>query len=96
MKSSELQASSAAGSFRDPAGRLFSVEGRLLRRVAPAAAPDLDAFLDSAAGRRFREEGKLVASAPLLAARSVERPGARDRAEWYAGRTFHHLWGLIS
>jgi len=45
---------------------------------------------------RIYAEGKLVASTPLFAARSVEQPGVRDRAEWYAGRTFHHLWGLVS
>lgn len=40
--------------------------------------------------------GKLIAGVPLVAARSVEKPGRRDRVEWYAGRTFHHLWGLVS
>lgn len=83
MKSSELQASSAAGSFRDPAGRLFSVEGRLLRQVAPAAAPDLQAFLGSAAARRFREEGKLVASRRLDAG-EAEALAARAELEWSA------------
>lgn len=83
MKSSELQASSATGSFRDPAGRLFSVEGRLLRQVAPAAAPDLQAFLGSAAARRFREEGKLVASRPLEAG-EAQALAARAELEWFA------------
>ena len=76
MKSSELQASSAAGSFRDPAGRLFSVEGRLLRAVAPSAAADLQAFLDSTTARRWGEAGKLVASR-RVDSREAQALGAR-------------------
>ncbi len=84
------------------------VAARSLLRVVHVARPlvervvaPVEVALPVRKGERLGEvriyaEGKLVASAPLLAARSVERPGARDRAEWYAGRTFHHLWGLVS
>ena len=86
MKPSELPASSAAGSFRDPAGRLFTLEGRLLRQVAPSATPDLQAFLDSAAARRLGEAGKLVASRRLEAG-EAQALGAHGGAEWAAGST---------
>ena len=79
-----------------PLLRVVHVSRPLVERVV---AP-LEVALPVRKGERLGEvriyaEGKLVASAPLLAARSVEKPGARDRAEWYAGRTFHHLWGLV-
>jgi len=44
---------------------------------------------------RIFERGRLVARRPLLAARSVARPGALGRARWYATRTLHHLAALV-
>jgi D-alanyl-D-alanine carboxypeptidase (penicillin-binding protein 5/6) len=41
------------------------------------------------AGRR------LVAHRPLVAARTVARPGLVGRVEWYAGRSVHHILGLV-
>ena len=40
--------------------------------------------------------GSLLGSRPLLAARSVSRPGMGGRLRWYATRTVKDLWGLIS
>jgi serine-type D-Ala-D-Ala carboxypeptidase (penicillin-binding protein 5/6) len=42
------------------------------------------------AGRR------LVGRRPLVASRSVGRPGLAGRVGWYAGRTVHHLLGLFT
>jgi len=42
------------------------------------------------------ERGRLVASAPLVAARSEQRPGVLGRTRWYATRTLHHLGKLFS
>ena len=77
--------------------RVVHVSRPLVERVV---AP-VEVALPVRRGQRLGEvriyaEGKLVASTPLFAARSVERPGVRDRAEWYVGRTFHRLWGLVS
>ena len=47
-------------SFRDPAGRLFRIEGRILRLVRPEARADLEAFLASAGARRLVSDGRLV------------------------------------
>jgi serine-type D-Ala-D-Ala carboxypeptidase (penicillin-binding protein 5/6) len=40
--------------------------------------------------------GKLLGSRPLVAGRSVSRPGVGGRLRWYAQRTVKDLWGLIS
>jgi D-alanyl-D-alanine carboxypeptidase (penicillin-binding protein 5/6) len=40
--------------------------------------------------------GTLLGSRPLLAARSVPRPGVGGRLRWYATRTAQDLWGFIS
>ena len=42
------------------------------------------------------DRGKLVARVPLVADRSIERPGTLGRIGWYAGRTLDHIWGWIS
>ena len=39
--------------------------------------------------------GKLLGTRPLLAARSVAKPGVGGRVRWYATRTMHDLWGLL-
>jgi len=83
-----------------PASPLRAVvrpEGRLVQRVV---APRLAALpvrrgqvlgeVEVWAGRR------LVGRRPLVAARSVERPGLGGRVTWYARRTLHHLAGLFT
>ena len=50
------------GSFRDPAGRLVSVQGRLLRLVQPEGVPHLQAFLASATRRALTQAGRVVAT----------------------------------
>jgi D-alanyl-D-alanine carboxypeptidase (penicillin-binding protein 5/6) len=39
--------------------------------------------------------GKLVVSRPLVAGRSIAKPGAGGRLSFYLGRTMHHLAGLL-
>jgi hypothetical protein len=38
----------------------------------------------------------VVAQVPLVADRSIERPGTLGRIRWYAGRTLDNIWGWIS
>jgi D-alanyl-D-alanine carboxypeptidase (penicillin-binding protein 5/6) len=45
---------------------------------------------------RVYDRGKLVASSPLVASRSVESPGTAAKIGWYTKRTLHHLGGLFS
>jgi D-alanyl-D-alanine carboxypeptidase (penicillin-binding protein 5/6) len=40
--------------------------------------------------------GRLLGRRPLVAERAVARPGVVGRVRWYAGRTMHYLWGLVT
>lgn len=44
---------------------------------------------------RVYEGGTLVASSPLVAARSASRPALGDRLAFYARRTAHHVWSWV-
>ena len=45
---------------------------------------------------RVYDRGKLLARVPLVADRSISRPGALGRVGWYATRTLDHIWGWLS
>ena len=47
-------------SFRDPAGRLVSLPGRILRIVNSSGMGDLSAFLASETCQKFVAEGRVV------------------------------------
>ena len=47
----------------------------------------------SSARSRSTPGAKLVASSPLVAARSIAEPGFLGRAGWYTRRTLHHVGG---
>ena len=51
-----------AASFRDPAGFCFALDERVLRIVHPASLPALEAFLGSAAARKFLDARQLIPS----------------------------------
>jgi hypothetical protein len=40
-------------------------------------------------------QGKLLGTRPLVAGRSVARPGIAGRFSWYSTRTMHHLVGFL-
>ncbi len=66
------------------------------RVVAPTAAA-----LPVARGQRLGTievwaGRRLVGRRPLVAARSVSRPGVAGRVGWYAGRTAHHVWSWLT
>jgi len=80
-----------------PALRVVHVDRPLVERVV---AP-LEVALPVRRGQRLGEvqvlDGtKVVASSPLVAAASIERPGRVGRVRFYAGRTVHHLWGALT
>jgi len=60
-----------AASFRDPAGQLFTTNGRVFRIIKPAAADDLKAFLDSETAKKFIDLHQLVRTV-FLDAESAE------------------------
>jgi hypothetical protein len=39
---------------------------------------------------------KLVAREPLVASRSISRPGLFGRASFYVKRTAHHFWSMLT
>jgi len=45
---------------------------------------------------RIYQRGRLVGAVPLVAARSVKRPGMAGRVGWYTRRTLHHMAGWFS
>jgi D-alanyl-D-alanine carboxypeptidase (penicillin-binding protein 5/6) len=74
---------------------------RLSRRLTERVIAPTAVALPVRQGQRLGEvhvydRGKLVASSPLVASRSVELPGTVGKVGWYAKRTLHHLGGLFS
>jgi len=79
-----------------PALRVVRVDRPLVERVV---AP-VEASLPVRKGQRLGEvqvlsRGALIARSPLVAVADVERPGPIGRVGFYAGRTLHHLGGLL-
>lgn len=73
-----------------PAGR------KVVERVIAPAAVTLPVRRGERLGRVELLAGdKLLGTRPLLASRSVARPGLGGRLRWYATRTVKNLWGLI-
>ena len=80
-----------------PALRVVRVDRRLTERVV---AP-VEVALPVRQGQRLGEvqvlDGtRVVASSPLVAAATVERPGRLERVRFYGRRTLHHLGELLS
>ena len=69
----------------------------LTERVVAATAVSLPVRRGQVLGHVEVWAGKrLVGRRPLVASRSVARPGLAGRVGWYAGRTVHHLLGLLT
>jgi serine-type D-Ala-D-Ala carboxypeptidase (penicillin-binding protein 5/6) len=69
----------------------------LVRRVVAADAADLPVTRGQTLGRvQIFQRGRLLGSVPLVASRSVKRPGLAGRAGWYAARTLDHLGGWFT
>jgi D-alanyl-D-alanine carboxypeptidase (penicillin-binding protein 5/6) len=79
-----------------PALRVIHVERPLLERVVVP----VEVALPVRKGQRLGEvqvldRGTVIARSPLVAADAVAKPGAVGRVRFYAGRTLHHLGGLL-
>ena len=69
----------------------------LVERVVLSAALALPVAKGQRVGEvRVLSDGRLIARTPLVAATSVSAVGVAGKAEWYARRTMHHLFGLVS
>lgn len=68
----------------------------LVERVVVPAAVRLPVERGRPLGEvRVYQSGRLLGRRPLVAAKSVSRPSLAGRVGWYAGRTFHHLFGWL-
>ncbi len=77
--------------------RLVRVDRPLVERVVAPTAVSLPVRKGQRLGEvRVYAGRKLIARRPLVAARSIGRPGLIGRTEWYAGRTLDHIAGWFS
>ncbi len=74
-----------AASFRDPAGSLVALQGRILRVLNAAGAADLATFLASKASRRLIESGRVVGTELLNAVRTRQLLADPAFARLYEG-----------
>ena len=73
------------------------VDRQLVRRLVAADAATLPVSRGQSLGQvQIYQHGRLLGSVPLVAGRSVSRPGVAGRVGWYARRTLHHMWGLLT
>jgi D-alanyl-D-alanine carboxypeptidase (penicillin-binding protein 5/6) len=77
--------------------RIVRVDRPLVERVVAPSAVSLPVSKGQVMGEvRVYAGSKLVGRRPLVAARSIRRPGLLARSEWYAGRAAHHIWSWVS
>ncbi len=77
--------------------RQVRVDRPLVERVVASSALALPVARGQRVGEvRVFAGGRLIARAPLVAAESVSTVGAPGKVAWYARRTVHHLFGLVS
>lgn len=77
--------------------RALLVERPLVERVVAPVGVVLPVNKGDELGEvRVYDRGRLLARSPLVAARSMSKPGALDRAGWYAGQTVRNMWSWVS
>jgi D-alanyl-D-alanine carboxypeptidase (penicillin-binding protein 5/6) len=80
-----------------PTTRIVRVDRTLVERVVAPAAVSLPVAKGQKLGEVTVYAGRtVIASSPLVAGRSIARPGLIGRAGWYTGRTLHHIEGWFS
>src|SRR6266545_636817 len=80
-----------------PAIRVVRIDRTLRERVVSARVVSLPVVRGERLGEvRVYSRGEVIAHVPLVASRSISRPGVFGRVGWYAGRTAHHAWSWIS
>jgi serine-type D-Ala-D-Ala carboxypeptidase (penicillin-binding protein 5/6) len=81
----------------EPLRRVVRVGRPLVERVVARRAVSLPVRKGEQLGVvTVSSRGRVIARRPLVAARSVERPGVASRVGWYAGRTARHVVGWIT
>jgi serine-type D-Ala-D-Ala carboxypeptidase (penicillin-binding protein 5/6) len=73
------------------------VDFPVVRRVVAVRSARLPVTEGERLGQvRVYQRGRLVGAVPLVASRSVARPGLAGRVRWYATRTLEHVGGWLS
>ena len=76
--------------------RPVRIDQPVIERVVATAAAALPVLRGERLGEiRVYQGPRLVARQPLVAGRTVKRPGALGRAAFYGGRTLDHMWGWL-
>jgi len=79
-----------------PSLQVVRVNAPLVERIVAPAEVSLPVVRDQALGRVEIWRGRrLVVSRPLVAGRSVAKPGVGGRLSFYAGRTVHHFFSFF-
>jgi D-alanyl-D-alanine carboxypeptidase (penicillin-binding protein 5/6) len=79
-----------------PFNTVVRVDEPLTQRVIAPTSVSLPVRKGQVLGRvEIWSRGRLVVRRPLVASRSVAKPGLAGRVSWYAGRTVHHVLGLL-
>ena len=77
--------------------RTVRVQRPLVERVVVSSALALPVAAGQRAGEvRVFAGGRLIARTPLVTADAVPAVGISGKVGWYARRTVHHLFGLVS
>ncbi len=77
--------------------RNVRVDRPVVERVVASSSLSLPVARGQQVGEvRVFAGGRLIARAPLVAADSVAAVGTLGKADWYARRTVHHLFALVS
>jgi D-alanyl-D-alanine carboxypeptidase (penicillin-binding protein 5/6) len=80
-----------------PLARVVLVGRPVVERVSAAGAVELPVRRGQRLGSvRVLSGGRTLADVPLVASRSIARPGLGGRLGWIARRTGHHLLGFLS
>jgi serine-type D-Ala-D-Ala carboxypeptidase (penicillin-binding protein 5/6) len=80
-----------------PATHTVRVDRTLHERVVSARVVSLPVVKGEQLGEvRVYSRGEVIARMPLVASRSISRPGVLGRVRWYAGQTAHHVWSWVS
>jgi serine-type D-Ala-D-Ala carboxypeptidase (penicillin-binding protein 5/6) len=80
-----------------PVVRVVRVDRPLVERVVSVPVVSLPVARGERLGEvRVFARRTMIARMPLVASRSVSRPGFFGRVGWYAGRTVHHVWSWVT
>jgi serine-type D-Ala-D-Ala carboxypeptidase (penicillin-binding protein 5/6) len=73
------------------------IDQRFVERIVAPAEIELPVVKGRRLGEvRIFDRGRLIARAPLVASRSVARPGPLERARWYSGETARNVWSWFT